>query len=111
MNKYNLTDLQVQKIEAFCADTAMLEAVEKVLLAGIYEHGRVHKDYAGDPLVNGAYSLASLALINPIPAEVVGNQVMAQFAGINAMHNAFKELNSIKLPKPGKKQAEVNEAV
>ena len=82
MNKYNLTDLQVQKIEAFCADTAMLEAVEKVLLAGI-----------------------------PIPAEMVGVQVMAQFAGINAMHNAFKELNSIKLPKPEKKKAEVNEAV
>ena len=110
MNKYNLTDLQVAKIEAFCADTAMHEAVEKVLLAGIYEHGRVHEDYVGDPLVNGAYSLASLALTNPIPAEVVGVQVMAQFAGINAMHNAFKELTSIKSPKPEKKKAEVNEA-
>jgi hypothetical protein len=110
MNKYNLTDLQVAKIEAFCADEAMYQAVEKVLLAGIYEHGRVHEDYVGDPLINGAYSLASLALTNPVPAEIVGAQVMAQFAGINAMHNAFNELNSIKTPKPVTKTAEVNEA-
>ncbi len=96
MNKYNLTDLQVVKIETFCKDTEMYNAVRKVILAGIYEHGTVHTDYVPDPLKNGAYSLASLALTNPIPPELVGQQVMAQFAGINAMKNAFDDLDSIK---------------
>lgn len=96
MNKYNLTDLQVAKIETFCKDAEMYNAVRKVILAGIYEHGTVKEDYVPDPLKNGAYSLASLALTNPIPPEVVGQQVMAQFAGINAMKNAFDDLDSIK---------------
>ena len=110
MNKYNLTDLQVAKIETFCKDAEMYNAVRKVILAGIYEHGRVQEDYVGDPLINGAYSLASLALTNPIPPELVGNQVMAQFAGINAMKNAFDDLDSIKSVKEEPLPTPYNEA-
>jgi len=88
MNKYNLTDLQVAKVEAFCKDAEMYEAVRKVLLAGIYEHGTVQLGYEPNPLQNGAFSLVSLATDNPIPNEILGQQLRAQWAGVNAMQNA-----------------------
>lgn len=92
----NLTDLEVVKIETFMADTEMVEAVKKVLLAGIFSHGVVAKGGVVDPLVNGAFSLVSLAPTNPIPDEVIGQQLRAQWAGVNALHNAFESLSSIK---------------
>lgn len=97
-----LTDLEKVKIEAFCADTEMYTAVRKVLLQGIYEHGTVQKDHVPDPLVNGAFALASLSMENPIDDKALGEHIRAMWAGVNAMHNAFKELNSIKsAPKEG----------
>lgn len=96
MNKNNLTDLEIAKIEQFCSDKDMFEAVRKVMLQGIYSHGTVGKDYTPDPLVNGAFSLASLAMTNPIPDAEIGAHVRAMWAGINAMKNAFDSLNGIK---------------
>lgn len=94
--QHNLTDLQIAKIEAFMADTEMVEAVKRVLLVGIYSHGVVEKGFKHDPLVNGAFSLVSLAPTNPIPDEIIGQQLRAQWAGVNALHNAFESLASIK---------------
>lgn len=91
-----LTDLQVAKIEAFMADKEMVEAVRRVMLAGIYSHGVVANGGTVDPLVNGAFSLVSLAPTNPIPDEIIGQQLRAQWAGVNALHNAFESLASIK---------------
>lgn len=90
----NLTDLEIVKIEAFCADEAMHDAVRKVLLAGLYSHGVVNGE--SNPLINGAFNLAALSMQNPIPDEQIGAQVRAQFAGLNALENAFKKLVSIK---------------
>lgn len=99
MTKDILTETEVAKIEAFCADTEMHNAVRKVLLQGIYEHGTVQKDHTADPLVNGAFALASLSMENPIPDEELGAHIRAMWAGVNAMHNAFKDLNNIKSEK------------
>lgn len=96
MNKYNLNELQVQKIEAFCKDTEMVNAVRKVLLANIYEHGTVQLGYEPNPLQNGAFSLAAVAVSNPIPDEVLGQHIRGMWAGVNAMQNAFTDLESIK---------------
>lgn len=105
-----LTDLETQKIELFCKDKEMKEAVRKVLLAGIYSHGTIKKDGAFDPLENSAYHLAALAVTNPIPDEEIGANVRAMFAGLNAMKNAFDELESIKMVKEVTLE-EVNEAI
>lgn len=92
----NLTDLEIAKIEAFNADEVMVGAVRKVLLAGIYSHGVVEKGFEHNPLQNGAFSLVSLSPTNPIPDEIIGQQLRAQWAGINAIENAFDKLSSIK---------------
>jgi hypothetical protein len=92
----NLTDLEIAKIETFNSDEVMVNAVRKVLLAGIYSHGVVEKGFEHNPLQNGAFSLVSLAPTNPIPDEIIGQQLRAQWAGINALQNAFDNLGKIK---------------
>ena len=94
-----LTDLEVAKIEAFCKDTEMHDAVKKVLLQALFTHGTVNKEYTPDPLRNGAFGLAALALSNPIPDAEIGAHVRAMFSGVNVLNNAFEELNTIKTPK------------
>lgn len=105
-----LNDLQKAKIEAFCADEEMFNAVRKVLLAGIYEHGTVQAGYEPNPLENGAYSLAAIAVGNPIPDEVLGQHVRGQWAGINALKNALDRLTSIKTEKNKDIESPYNEA-
>lgn len=97
MNQY--TDLEISKIEQFCKDEEMFNAVRKVLLAGIYTHGTVQLGYTPDPLLNGAFGLASLAPNNPIPDEMLGQHIRGMWAGINALKNAIDNLKSIKSEK------------
>lgn len=91
-----LSDLEIAKIEAFCADKEMFEAVKKVILAGIYSHGTIQENYVHNPLVNAAFSLVSLSSENPIPDEIVGQHLKSVWSGIRAMKIAFDELESIK---------------
>lgn len=96
-----LNDLEKVKIETFCKDEAMFNAVRKVLLAGLYSHG-VEDEITSedgtehDPAVNGAFSLVALAPTNPIPNEELGAQLRAQWAGINILVNGFDKLQTIK---------------
>jgi hypothetical protein len=93
---YNLSDLQIAKIEAFCADKEMYDAVKRVILAGIYEHGTIQAGYEPNPLENAAFNLASLAISNPIPDEALGQNIRSMWAGVNSMKNAFDKLDTIK---------------
>lgn len=109
--KDHLTPLQVVKIEQFCKDTEMYEAVRTVLLAGIYTHGVLKKGLKHNPLINGAFSLASLSANNPIPDEVIGQQLRAQWAGVNALEQAFNTLQDIKSEKKKEVKTPYNEAI
>lgn len=93
-NQY--TELEVSKIEQFCADTEMYNAVKKVILAGIYTHGTVQRGFTPDPLKNGALSLVHLSTANPVTDEVLGQHIRGVWEGLNAMQNAFQNLNNIK---------------
>lgn len=93
-NQY--TELEVSKIEQFCADTEMYNAVKKVLLAGIYTHGTVQRGFTPDPLKNGALSLVHLSTANPVTDEVLGQHIRGVWEGLNALQNAFQNLNNIK---------------
>lgn len=93
--KENLTDLEVAKIETFCKDQEMYDAVRKVILACIYSHGVVEKGLKHNPLQNGAFSLASLSVNNPIPDEQLGQHIRGMWAGVNALESGFKQLRSI----------------
>lgn len=106
----NLTELEIQKIEQFCLDKDMYNAVKKILLAGIYTHGTVQKGYTPNPLQNGAFALASLSTQNPIPDNVLGEHIRGMWAGVNALENAFSQLSKIKSNKE-EIESPYNEAV
>ena len=108
MEQKYLTELEVAKISAFNSDPELVEAVRKVLLAGLYHHGVVKLGFEPQPLLNGAYSLVALALDNPIPNEQIGEQLRAQWSGINALKNAFDSLAKIKEIIPVEELKEVN---
>lgn len=91
-----LSDLEKVKIETFCADKDMYNAVKKIILASIYSHGVIKEGEAPNPLINGAYSMVSLSTNNPIPDEIIGQQLRAQWAGVNALENGFSSLDKIK---------------
>ena len=106
-----LTDNEIVKIETFCADEVMFEAVRKVMLSGIYSHGVIVKGFKVDPLKNGALSLASLSTNNPIPDEELGANIRGIWAGLNALENAYKELVKIKSNKEELVASPYNEAI
>lgn len=91
-----LTDLEVEKIELFCKDQEMYEAVKKVILKGIYTDGTIQKGFTPNPLENAAFNLASLSIENPIPNEQLGENIRGMWAGVNYLHNGFKTLKNIK---------------
>lgn len=104
-----LNDLEKVKIEAFCKDTEMFEAVKKVLLASLYSHGVPNGE--PNPLINGAFQLASLALENPIPDEQIGAHVRAMFSGINVLENGYNKLKTIKSGEVVESPYNENEAI
>lgn len=108
--KEQLNDLQISKIEQFCADEEMYNAVKAVLLAGIYTHGTVQRGFTPDPLKNGAFSLVHLSTQNPVTDEVLGQHIRGVWEGINAMHNAFNNLKNIKSDTISPLQ-DINEAI
>lgn len=105
-----LTELEITKIEQFNKDPEMVEAVRKVLLASIYSHGTVQLGHKPNPLINGAFSLVALALENPIPDDILGQNLRGQWAGVNALKNAFDSLASI-TSKKEEVETPYNEAV
>lgn len=106
-----LTEEEIVKIEAMCSDKVLLEAVRKVMLAGIYTHGVVQQGHDHNPLINGAYNLVSLSLTNPIPDEILGQTLKAQWSGVNSLKSAFDELEKIKSKKVTPVETPYNEAV
>lgn len=94
--KEQLNDLEITKIENFCKDVELYEAVKKVLLAGIYSHGVVKAGLKHNPLENGALNLVAHSTTNPLTDEVLGQHIRGVWEGLNALQNAFNRLDSIK---------------
>lgn len=91
-----LTDLEINKIETFCNDKEMYNAVKKVLLQHIYTQGVITKGEEHNPLKNRAFSLVQLATQNPIPDEQLGAHLRGIWEGVNALEGGYEELNKIK---------------
>lgn len=108
----SLTEEEKVKIEkVFCKDEVMYNAVKKVLLNAIYTSGTIKKGYQVDPQVNAAFSLASLAVQNPIPDAEIGANVRAQWAGLSYLVNGFEMLETIKSKTVEEEAPTVNEGV
>lgn len=97
MTKEYLTELEVDKIESFCKDEAMYEAVKKVLFAVLYHDGVVTKGEKVD-VKNGAFSLIANAYSEnkDISNEELGQQLRAKFEGVHTIHEGFTQLKTIK---------------
>lgn len=108
----SLTEEEKLKIEkVFCADSVLYEAVRKVLLQSIYISGTIQKGFDVDPMINGAFALASLSISNPIPDAEIGAHLRGQWAGVNYLKNGFDSLQTIKSKTVEEVTPAVNEAV
>lgn len=87
-----LSDSEQQKIASFMRDTKMVDAVKKVILAGIYFNGTLKPDVKANPLKNFALSLA----FDPkIDNEALGADLRATAQGISFVEKGFGELGKI----------------
>lgn len=98
-----LTQHEIELVEAFCKNERMFEAVRKVLLAGLYTHGTIGAKATNgvavptpNPLVNGAYGLVQHSSGYPMTDEVLGQHLRGMWYGVNALKNAIDELKTIK---------------
>lgn len=105
-----LTDLEAIKIEHFCADTEMFEAVKKVLLQHIYDQGVLKAGTAHNPLKNRAFALAQHATENPMTDEILGQHIRGVWEGVNALESGYAELSKIKSEKVKEIKSPFNEA-
>jgi hypothetical protein len=110
MREY-LSELEVEKIEKFCEDEVMFEAVKKVLLEHIYTQGVMEKGKSHNPLKNRAFSLVQLATENPIPDEQLGAHIRGIWEGVNALEHGYEELGKIKRKGTGEVESPYNEAL
>lgn len=96
----NFLDVNEQElIRQFADNENMIKAVEKVLLAGIYNSGVLRKGKSVDPLENFALSIAC---VKGVSNEEIGADVKACWEGINALELALKDIRmykSIEAPK------------
>lgn len=89
-----LSDVEKAKIAAFLADTAMVEAVRKVFLAGIYYNGTLVPDKAADPTINFALQWAfKIELQNADVSDAsLGADLRAEVKAIRKIEQAFAQL-------------------
>jgi len=99
-----LSDLEKESIEAFCANKTMYNAVKKVVLAGIYSHGVIKAGEAHDPYKNRAFAL----IASHSDSKELGDNVKAWFEGVGALEEAYNKLDQVRSEKEDNGEEEVN---
>lgn len=92
-----LTEVEISKVESFCKDEGMFEAVKKVLLASVYYNGSLRKGEKFEAK-NQAFNLISQSYASgqEVSNEVLGQEVRALFEGVNALEQGFAQLKLLK---------------
>ena len=103
-----LNEKEIEKIEKFCNDEVMFEAVKKVLLAGIYENGTIKEGMPALPLKNFALADAMDPTNDP---EMVGRALQVSASGISLVENCWARLQDYKVPVGKKKVRAPNKAL
>jgi len=101
-----LSDLEIVKVETFCKDKEMFEAVKKVLLQHIYDHGVLKPNESHNPFKNRAIALIADNQDN----DKLGSNVRAWWEGINALEQGYDELTKITSKKEDGVKTPYNEA-
>lgn len=91
-----LNDEEKGKIIAFNKDRVLFEAVKKVLLDIVYQHGVLKPGIAPNPLKNYALTTAANALAKNTPNEIIGEHIRALWEGINLVESGFQALDKFK---------------
>ncbi len=101
MKEY-LTDLEIAKIEQFCKDETMYEAVRKVMLASTYYAGSLIKGKKLEPR-NQAFDLIASATRNgqKVTNEELGQELRGLFFGVDTVEQGFARLKLIKNEEEG----------
>lgn len=102
-----LTDIEKVKIETFCADKEMYEAVKKVLLQHIYSQGVIEKGQDHNPFKNRALVLVA----EDVSDAELGSKLRALWEGVNALETGYNDLLSIKSVKEEGELSPYNEAI
>ena len=113
MSEEIITELERDKIIAFCKDKLMFEAVKKYTLAVCYKQGVIEKGKEHNPTVNWAMNLAWGATNqNGIPRndEELGQNLRAMTYAVQLIGSGFKEMSEIKKPTEELKEETVNNA-
>lgn len=97
MLKDQLTDLEISKIEQFCSDENMFNAVKKILLATLYFDGTfaLGEEF---PVKNQAFGLIAQAYANgsDVSNENLGQSLRGLYEGVNLLAQGFAQLKTIK---------------
>lgn len=106
-----LSDLEKVKIETFCQDTEMFNAVKKVLLATTYNSGVLIE---GEEITvrNPAFNLIATAYQSgdAVSNEMLGQRLRGIYEGVDAVENGFAILKKVTTAKESPYQEE-NEAI
>lgn len=89
-----MTELEKDSLMQFSKNPIMVEAVRKVLLAGLYSNGTLRAGALAEPTRNMAFSLVA----NPqteYSNEQLGADLRALWAGINAVEGGFNEIKRL----------------
>lgn len=85
-----LSDFEKQAINSFMSNRVMLEAVKKVMLAGIYSQGVQEKEKASDPQKNFMLKIA----LSGGTDERVGQDCKASAIAVQLLESGFKKLDT-----------------
>jgi len=108
MEKYTqsfLNPIEQAELQKFADNVTMVEAVRKVLLAGIYFNGTLRDGEKANPGVNFAINLGEENRSN----EQIGAESRATSLGIRYIQTGFKELEGYKSV-PKEEKVEKNKA-
>ena len=89
-----MSELEKDAIVQFSRSPIMVEAVRKVLLAGLYSNGTMRPGASSEPTRNMAFSLVANAEVE-YSNEQVGADLRALWAGINALEAGFNEIKRL----------------
>jgi len=96
MKEY-LTETEIAKIEQFCSDEAMYEAVRKVMLAVVYYSGALKNGQKLEPR-NQAFNMLAKAYQEgkQVSNDELGADLRGLFAGVDVVEQGFGNLKTIK---------------
>lgn len=95
-----LNDIEKAEVEKFVENRTMLEAVRKVLLAGIYFNGVLQEGEPADARKNFLLAQLTQPIMENAPIAEYGSHAKALVNGIKLVETGFADLEKFKVVEP-----------